>query len=209
MCSSHFERRPRGTHGRYVAAGLTAALAGWTLLLGGCEVDAPRYRFGENLGELRFSVFDPDEGIYPSQVILSNPDNPFRDVDVGTETKWDILARGGDVAAYYAWGTLLARGPYGELQFYTAKELSDLYQTGQADAAELPVVRDMAIRAFQSVLDNFPNDVTYDATGTTPFRLATPAYLGIQALGGAVTGGWVLVTTPSGGQEAVQGGLDK
>ena len=67
MCSSHFERRPRGTHGRYVAAGLTAALAGWTLLLGGCEVDAPRYRFGENLGELRFSVFDPDEGIYPSQ----------------------------------------------------------------------------------------------------------------------------------------------
>lgn len=200
MYSSHCDSRAPHIRG-------LAAVAAASALLAGCEVEAPRYRFGDNLGELRFSVFDPSEGTHPSQAILANPANPFRDVDVGTETKWDILASGGDVAAFYAWGTLLARGPYGELQFYTAKELSEIYQTGQADADELPVVREMAIRAFQSVLDNFPNDVTFDATGTTPFRLATPAYLGIRALDGAVTGGWVLVATPDGNQEAVQGGL--
>ena len=43
----------------------------------------------------------------------------------------------------------------------------------------------MAIDAYQAVLDHFPDDVTFDATVTFSFGLATPAYNGIIELGGA------------------------
>ena len=78
----------------------------------------------------------------------------------------------------------------------------------RAAAANRDAVKTMAIRAYQSVLDNFPDSVSFDATGTVSFRLATPAYKAIVARGGKVEGDWVLVTTPDGRDEAVQGGRD-
>ncbi|MCK6546697.1 hypothetical protein L6R52_12675 [Myxococcota bacterium] len=172
----------------------------------GCEAEAPRYRFGENLGELRFELYDDTVGIHPSKSVLEDPNNPFRHWPVGDATKFAIESSGGDVAAFYVWATLLARSPYGELQFYAAKELAEIYGSAQAPEEDLPMVREMAIAGYQAMLDYFPDAVTYDVTGTTAYELATPAFLAIQSLGGAVTGGWVLVTKPDGATVAVRGG---
>lgn len=174
----------------------------------GCDTDPAEYRFGENITGLRFEMYHESEGIHPSQVTLENERNPFRDANIGFETKFAILAEGGNAGAFYAWATLLARQPTGEHQFYTALKLADIYIAGEVDEADLETVRTMAIAGYQTVLDEFPDSVTFDATGTIAIRLATLAYKGIVALGGVVEGDWVLVTTPDGGEEAIQGGGD-
>jgi hypothetical protein len=174
-----------------------------------CDAEpAPAWRFGVNITGLHFELYDDSEGIHPSDVVLDNPRNPFRDTFIGEEAKWEILSEGGNAGGFYAWATLLARDPTGENQFYAAVKLAHIYAAGEAPEGQRETVRLMAIAAFQSVLDNFPDSVTYDATGTIPSRLATPAYLAIEELGGRPAGGWVLVATPAGGQEAVQGGDD-
>jgi hypothetical protein len=79
-----------------------------------------------------------------------------------------------------------------------------VYQNGEASQLELPRVREQAIRAYQSVLDNFPDAVTYDATGTFAYDLVTPAYKGITEMGGTVQGGWTLVKLTNGQDRAVK-----
>jgi hypothetical protein len=167
----------------------------------GCY-DEATYVYGENLDGMTLQLHSPDVGVYPDQSVLEDPNNPFRLNSPGDETKWQIQGSGDRVAAFYAWATLLARGPYGEAQFYVATDLVAIYQNGEASQEDLPKVRTQAIRAFQSVLDNFPDAVTYDASGTTAYELLTPSYKGIVDLGGVVQGGWVLVQT-SNGQERV------
>jgi hypothetical protein len=67
----------------------------------------------------------------------------------------------------------------------------------------------MAIAGFQAVLDEFPDSVTFDSTGTQTFRLATPALMGILDLNGDVNGDWVLVVDQNGDLVAVKGaGVD-
>lgn len=179
------------------------------LAAAGCgdEGDA---RFGQDIGAVRFEFFDDDEGIHPSKVVLDNPRNPFRYAAVGAETKWDILANGGNAGAFYAWATLLAREPNGEHQYYTAVKLRDIFEAGEVEGPDLEKVRQMAIAGFQVVLDEFPDAVTFDATGTQAFRLATPSLIGILDLNGDVEGDWVLVVDRNGELVAVKGaGLDK
>ena len=65
-------------------------------------------------------------------------------------------------------------------------------------------VRGLAIDGYQSVLDNFPDSVTYDATGTIAYPLAPSAYAGIEALGGTVEGGWVRIPQDDGSTVVVQ-----
>lgn len=187
-----------------IATLLTAVTLG-----SGCgNVDPAEWRFGENITGLRFEIFDEDEGIHPSKVVLLNPRNPFVDAPIGPVTKFQILAEGGNAASFYCWATLLAGQENGENQFYAATSLRGIYDAKEVDERLLPAVKDMAIRAFESVLKNFPDAVTFNAQGAF-FRLATPAYKAIIDLGGERPQGWVLVTTPSGGEEAVQGGDDK
>jgi hypothetical protein len=174
-------------------------------LSAGCEIDPAQYRFGTNITGIAFRPYSENVGVHPFQDVLLDPENPFVETGVGTETKWEILADGGDAGAFYAWATLLATAPNGEHQFYAASKLKDIYQGGELDEATRPQVRRLAIRAFQSMLDHFPDAVTFDATGTTSFRLATPAYRAIVDLGAKPLGDWVLVTTDAGGVEAVQG----
>jgi hypothetical protein len=83
-------------------------------------------------------------------------------------------------------------------------DLLSIYQNGEASQEDLPRVRAQAIRAYQSVLDNFPDAVTYDATGTIAYELVTPSYKGIVEMGGTVQGGWVLVQTANGQDRAVK-----
>ncbi len=169
----------------------------------GCG-DAPEYRFGENITGIQFELFDPTEGIHPSKVTLYNPHNPFREFNISDDTKYDILTDGGNAGAFYAWATLLAKIPVGENQFYAATKLRDIFEANEVSQQDQEIVRQMAISAFQTVLDCFPESVYFDVTGTFPRRLATPAYLEILKLGGAPQGDWILVQDSNGNLTAVR-----
>jgi hypothetical protein len=181
----------------------TGFLLAAAVALSGCY-DDPTIIYGRSLDDMTFTVTDPGMGIYPNESVLEDPYNPFARSGVGTETKWQIQAGASPVAAFYSWATVLAQGPYGEAQYYTALNLAAIYQRGLADQASLAKTREMAVKAFQSVLDNFPDAVTYDASGTVAYDLVTPAYKGVVELGGIVTGGWVMVKTSSGADRAVK-----
>lgn len=169
----------------------------------GCY-DPAGYVYGVALDDVTFQLHSENVGIYPDTSVLDDPNNPFAQSTPGEETKWDIQSNAAAAARFYAWATLLARQPGGEAQFYVGINLVSVYQTGAASQADLPLVRTQAIRAYQAVLDNFPDAVTYDATGTIAYDLATPAFKGITDLGGTVQGGWVLMRTASGGDKAVK-----
>ena len=173
------------------------------VLGGGCSKDASFY-YEDSLADLTLSFSDPDEGIHPSKAALSDPNNPFADANVGGETKWQIQSGAGAIAAFYSWATILAHQPGGEAQFYVGKNLQTAFLSGDARVEDPAATQAQAIRAFQMVLDQFPDSVTYDATGTIAYDLATPAYQGIVALGGTVQGGWILVTKEDGQKRAVK-----
>jgi hypothetical protein len=99
---------------------------------------------------------------------------------------------------------LNALHPNGEAQYYAAHDLQQIFRTGQADPADLSAAQDLAIRGYQAVLDAFPTSLTYDATGTISFDLATLAFQGIVGLGGTVKGGWVLLKAEDGTVHAVR-----
>jgi len=191
----------------------SSAFEGWTarslllvatVSLASCEIAPSEYVFGFNVTGKRFALYSETIGIHPSQDALLDPNNPFKDYGVGSETKWEILADGGNVATFYAWSTLLAKQPSGEHQFYTGIALTGIYLAAEAPDEDLETVRAMAIAAFQSVLDNFPESVTFEASGKRSSRLATFAFNRIIDLGGQVRGDWVLVALPNGGTEAVR-----
>jgi hypothetical protein len=167
--------------------------------------DDPQYRFGENITGLEFELFDPTEGIHPSKVTLNNPRNPFRDTVISDEVKFDILSNGGNAGAFYAWAALLANIAIGENQYGVATKLRDIYLANEvATPEERETVRQMAINAFQAILDCFPDQLLFDATGTFGLRLSTLAYNEILELGGVPQGDWILVTNSRGQPEAVR-----
>lgn len=181
---------------------LTTLFVCGLLLCLGC-VEAPSYYYAETIGGQTFVPTTETMGIYPDDSVLGDAENPFAGTTPGAETRWEIESFGDPVAAFYSWATLLVREPNGENQFYTALNLQRIYQAGRADEADLSAVRDLAIGGYQSLLENFPESVTYDATGTIAFNLATPAYQGIVELGG-VPQGWSLVVTEGDGRVAVK-----
>ena len=172
--------------------------------------DAPQYRFGENITQIQFEVFDPTEGIHPSTVTLDNPRNPFREIVISDDVKFAILGNGGNAGAFYAWAALLATIPIGENQYGVAVKLRDIYVADElASPEDRETVRLMAIGAFQAILDCFPDQLLFDATGTFGFKLATLAYSEILELRGVPEGDWVLVINSRGEPEAVRStGLD-
>jgi hypothetical protein len=174
-----------------------------TLGLAACEpVDDPQYRYGVQLAELEFVLSNTEMGIHPDTSVLTDPNNPFSG-GVTLETKFAVLVDG-PIAGFYAWASSLASVPTGEDQFYTAVNLHGIYEEELAEPGDLPFVRDMAIRAYQSTLDNFPGAVTYDATGRLAFQLAPLCILGIESLGGVVENGWFVVEAEDGELIAVQ-----
>ena len=155
-----------------------------------------------DLDAIEFHICGPDMGIHPDDSVLVDPDNPFAGVAISDTGKWAIQSRASGVAAFYAWATVDARAPSGEAQYYAALNLRLVYERELARPDQLPFAKLQAIRGFQSVLDNFPDSVTYDATGTVTYGLATPAYEAIVALGGEPEG-WILVTTTGGDRRAI------
>lgn len=173
------------------------------LLVASCGEPA-EYRYGTNVSGLLFEPYGPTEGVHPDKTVLIDPANPFANAPFGPVSKWKILEGGGSVAGFYAFATMLVREPIGENQYFAAQALSDIARTNSLkDPSQRDAVTAMAIAGFQSVLDHFPESRGYDPTGTTSYRLATPAYKAILALGGKVDGDWVLLKTAD-GEEAVR-----
>jgi len=173
------------------------------ILGAGCSNEATFY-YEDSLSDLPLALSDPDEGIYPSKAALSDPGNPFAEANVGAETKWQIQSGAGPIPAFYVWATILARQPGGEAQFYVGKNLAAAFLSGDTRVEDPEAIKAQAIRAYQMVLDQFPDSVTYDASGKIAYDLVTPAYVGIIALGGTVQGGWILVTKEDGQKRAVK-----
>jgi len=161
----------------------TATLA-LLLPIAGCALPAPTYEYGTPLNDLELNLFALDMGIYPSTSVLDDPNNPFAETGVPGDLKWDINSDAGPVAAFYSWATVLTGEPTGENQYYTALSLTAIWSGDLVPPEELVYVRDMAIDAHMSVLENFPESVTYDATGTIPYDLAPLSYQAILDLGG-------------------------
>ncbi len=178
------------------------ALALASTLASACA-EAPEYYYGEDLDTVRFVVWSLDTGVHPSKAVLSDPSNPFHDHPPSDAMKWELLSFAGDSAAFYAWATLLATRPTGELQFYTAVLLERLQQNGALTEVERPYVRQLALDAYAAVLNHFPEDVTWDATWRVPSRVAPLAWHAIVRLGGTPPPGWVEVATADGGTTVI------
>ncbi len=181
---------------------ITLAAAVITTMAGGC-LDAPENYYGIDLVAVTFELESTEMGIHPSKAVLDARNNPFRELDVGTEMKWTILSYGGSSAAFYAWATRLANEPTGEHQYYTAITLRRLVDNEELAPVLLPIVLEMAVRAFQAVLDHFPDSISFDPTGQYPFRLAPPAFEAIVDLTGSPPPGWVEVELADGGTTVI------
>lgn len=173
--------------------------------IGGCETPGPQYVYGIPLGALEIELIGPDVGVYPDTSVLTDPNNPFRD-GLSGDMKFQVL-EAGPIAGFYAFATALSGEPTGENQYYTANQLQLVWGGGLAEPDELALVRDLALRGYQNVLDVFTGAVTYDVTGRVAFDLMPLAILGIEALGGEPLNGWHLVVDEDGQLVAVQSGV--
>ena len=94
-----------------------------------------------------------DEGIYLEKCVLDNPANPYANVAVTEDNKFDLSDEAPSAKSrYYLWATALAKGAGipGENQYYTALSLHEVY----AESASA-TTRDQAKKAYRSVLDNY------------------------------------------------------
>jgi hypothetical protein len=174
-------------------------LASLALAASACAADGVPWQ-GQPLSDEPLVFTSPDEGVHPSRAVLDDPANPFVGGKLTDAAIWQLQSSGGNVSAFYAWATALAYGATGERQYYAALDLKTILEREQA--ADLPAVRERAIRGFQAVLTYFPDAVTYDASGTIAYELATPSVIAILELGGTADG-WTLVMTPDGRTVAV------
>lgn len=177
------------------------------LWIGGCDpIEKAEYLYEEDLSALtRLSLISDESGIYPSEDVLDEPQNPFVRSPIGDQTKWHISMSAPFPAVFYCWATMLAREPTGEHQFHAANLLKLVYNNEQALEPHLPIIRQMAIAGFQAVLDHFPDSVTYLADGETSIRLAPFAYQGIKDLGGSPQGDWYEVILEDGKTTVING----
>jgi hypothetical protein len=125
------------------------------LLTAGCdEIDSGQIQNTVDLpldSTLNFAC--ADEGIFPENCVLDNPENPYARVAVTEDNKFVLSDEAPSAKSrYYLWATALARGAglQGENQYYTAVSLHEVYAESGS-----PTTQEQAIKAYRSVLDNF------------------------------------------------------
>lgn len=152
-----------------------AIVCSMLLLAAGCGKDS-----GD--GEVRNSLELPDAtdfvlnlycadiGLFTETCVLDDPDNPYartpfitddptlEDDEQFNAAKFALAAAvaGNPKATFYVYATALARAPTGENQWYTARALHELFSASGSD-----LIKDQAIRAYRSVLDNFFDSATF------------------------------------------------
>lgn len=162
-----------------VCKSLTTLLFGFGILVaGGC--DAPTDKDGEIINgivlpsDVVLNLACENVGIYPETCVLGDPENPFATTAIvefdpnnpDQDDKFDLndtLPPGpaGAKARFYLWATALARRPSGENQYYTAKALHELFDANSNVLSTDELVREQALKAYRSVLDNFWGSVTF------------------------------------------------
>jgi len=113
-------------------------------------------------------------GVFPENCVLGDPENPFITTAIiefdpnfpTQDDKFDLLATipegpSGAKARFYLWATALARRPSGENQWYTARALHELYDANSNVISTDELVREQALKAYKSVLDNFWGSATF------------------------------------------------
>ncbi len=121
-------------------------------------------------------------GIGEETCVLDDPENPYALVATGefdpndplSPRKFLLLADippgpSGAKARFYLWATALARFPSGENQWYTARALYELFDANSNPVSKDEIVREQALKAYESVLVNFFGSVTF--FGTDPVSL--------------------------------------
>lgn len=157
---------------------LIALLGSAALASAGCSGERD-----ESDGELINSIVLPtdvvldlyceDIGVHPETCVLEDPENPFAtttiiEFDINNpeaDNKFDLFnslppGPSGAKARFYFWATALAQRPSGENQYYTALALHELYDANSNAISTDELVREQALKAYRSVLDNFFSSVT-------------------------------------------------
>lgn len=112
-------------------------------------------------------------GVHPETCVLDDPENPFATTTIlefdlnnpGAENKFELFnsippGPTGAKARFYFWATALAQRGSGENQFYTALALHELFDANSNVLSTDELVRAQALKAYNSVLDNFFGSVT-------------------------------------------------
>jgi len=165
--------------------GLLAVVLGLFVLSGCEERDSGD---GEVINEIILptdvvlSLYCENVGINAEQCVLDDPENPYALVATGefdpndplSPRKFALLENippgpSGAKARFYLWATALARFPSGENQWYTARALYELFDANSNPVSKDEIVRAQALKAYESVLDNFYGSVTF--FGTVPASL--------------------------------------
>ncbi len=152
-----------------------------------------------------------DVGINDEQCVLLDPQNPYINIKVSefdvnnpdAITKFDLneqIPAGptGAKARFYLWATALARSPSGENQWYTARALHELWDAND-DISNIQI-RDQALKAYRSVLDNFFGSVTFFTFGGATTSRQLNAQVADDLYRPAATGFTVLI---EGGERVV------
>lgn len=162
-----------------------AARKRWALLLGAFGVllsggcDSPSATSGEVVNAITLptdvvlNLACADVGINGETCVLGDPENPYVttaiiEFDVnnpGADNKFDLFnaippGPTGAKARFYFWATALARRPSGENQFYTALALHELFDANSNVLSQDELVREQALKAYRSLLNNFFGSVT-------------------------------------------------
>lgn len=120
------------------------------------------------------NLYCADIGINNETCVLDDPNNPYAntpfttmdptDEDAFNTAKFDLAnAAPSPKARFYVFATALARAPTGENQWYTARALHELFTASGSD-----LIRNQAIRAYRSNLDNFFDSATFFLAGFLP-----------------------------------------
>ena len=121
------------------------------------------------------NLYCENVGIADETCVLDDPENPYATVTIiepsATDpgNKFDLFnaipaGPSGAKAAFYLWATALAYRQSGENQYYTALALHELFDANSNaigdEGSEDELVREQALKAYRSVLDNFFGSVT-------------------------------------------------
>ena len=147
------------------------------LVAGGCE--SPSDTDGQVINgialptDVVLNLACENVGINDEQCVLGDPENPFVTTaivefnvnDPEATNKFDLFnsipaGPTGAKARFYFWATALARRPSGENQFYTAMALHELFDANSNVLSTDELVREQALKAHRSLLDNFFGSVT-------------------------------------------------
>lgn len=161
-----------------VCKSLTIVLFGFAVLVtGGCK--SPSESDGTVVNAIALptdvvlNLACANVGINNEQCVLGDPENPFVTTaiiefnvnDPDATNKFDLFnsipaGPTGAKARFYFWATALARRPSGENQFYTALALHELFDANSNVISQDELVREQALKAYKSLLDNFFGSVT-------------------------------------------------